>query len=141
MDAGMEGATEAGAGEGAVSGTITLPADGANHCIMIAIDTDATGSNGVAQAVGGAPAAIFKSVSGKTVPFSFPRIPAGNYFLWAFVDMDSSSTMPPSACQPMGGPSTGDHMGYFATGLNPPGSASVSVPSGMVFDFQLGVVP
>jgi hypothetical protein len=81
-------------------------------------------------------------VAGRTVTFSFEDVPAGAYFLWAYVDMDSSASRPPADCEIRGAPNKGDHLGYYGTGVSPPGSPNVRVPgTGSTYDVQLGVIP
>jgi len=126
-----------------VAGTVTLPAAITGRCVMIAIDDDTTGSNGSARRADGSYLLTYMVVTGTSVSFSFDRVPAGSYFLWAFVDADASSSKPPSDCEITGGPGSGDHLGYYGTGLTPPAGANVSVPAagGAKFDFKLGVFP
>jgi hypothetical protein len=109
---------------------------------MVALDDDTTGSNGSARRDDGSYLLAYQVVAGRSVTFSFETVPAGEYFLWAFVDTDSSASSPPGDCEMQGGPNSGDHLGYFGTGLSAPGKPNVVVPgSAAAYDFELGVFP
>lgn len=135
--------TAPASGETTVAGTITLPADATGRCLMVALDNDTTGSNGVARRTDGGEALSYQMVTGASAAFSLDRVPAGTYFLWGYVDVDRSVSNPPASCELTGGPNRGDHLGYFATGLIPPGAPNVTVPHAAAarFDFALGVFP
>ncbi len=129
--------------ESLVSGSVTLPADASGTCAMIALDDDASGSNSVARRADGSYLASFEMISGSSIGFSFGDAPVGSYYLWAYIDVDSSASDPTGDCEITGAPTSGDHFGYYDTGLSEPSSANVRVPhaEGSSFDFQLGVVP
>ena len=110
---------------------------------MVAVDDDTTGSNSSARRPDGSYLLSYHLVSGTTQDFSIDNVPAGTYFLWAFVDTDSSSSDPTGTCELTGGPGSGDFLGYFDTGLQPPATANVTAPAapGQKFDFTVGVFP
>ena len=143
---GPSGSTQADGGgstTGAkVAGTVSLPVAVTARCAMVALDNDTSGSNGAAPGANGRELIEVHSVTGTTVSFAFDAVPAGNYFLWGYVDADGSVSAPPQ-CDITGGPNTGDHLGYYATGLAEPGAPNVGVPhaDGVTFDFQIGVFP
>jgi hypothetical protein len=138
---GLDAGTDPGGST--VAGTITLPSDASGRCAMVAVDTDTTGSNGPALGADGAPLVVALLVEGASVPFSIDDVPAGSYFLWGYVDADASATSPPADCEVMGGPNSGDLLGYWDTGLGPPSAPNVTIPhaGGVSFDFELGVFP
>jgi len=141
---GGSGPTDGGSSsEGSVEGTIALPADVTDVCAMIALDTDTTGSNGVALRDDGSPIAIRPLASGGSLDFELSDVPAGSYFLWGYVDTDASVSSPPDDCEIAGGPATGDFLGWYDGGLAEPAVANVEVPhaADAVFDFPLGVFP
>ena len=109
---------------------------------MVALDDDTTGSNGTARRGDGSYLLSYQLVAGPSVTFSFESVPAGEYFLWAFVDADSSASKPPQDCEIQGPPNSGDHLGYFGTGISEPATPNVRVPgSASAYDFELGVFP
>jgi len=125
-----------------VSGTITLPTDAKGRCAMIAVDDDTTGANGSARRGDGTYLLSYQVVTGSSISFAIDRVPAGTYYLWAYVDTDSSSSDPSGGCEIMGAPSSGDFLGYFDTGIAEPAAPNVTVPhAGGSFDFTLGVYP
>ena len=126
-----------------VMGTITLPGDATGRCVLIAVDDDTTGANNTPRRLDGTYLLAAQVVNGTTITYAIPNVPAGNYFVWAFVDTDSSSSDPTGTCEPMGGPESGDYLGYYQTGLGAPGMANVTIPQaqGTTHDFSLGVFP
>jgi hypothetical protein len=130
-------------GASTVAGTITLPADATGRCAMIALDDDATPENGTARRPDGSYLATFQLVTGKSVAFSFDRIPGGAYYLWAYVDVDASASAPPANCEIDGAPTSGDHFAYYGgAGMSQPGAPNVAVPGpASAYDFALGAIP
>ena len=126
-----------------VTGRITLPAAVTNRCAMVAVDSDTTGANGSARRGDGSYLLAYVLVNGATLDFDFADVPAGTYYLWGFVDTNASSSSPGTDCEMTGGPNSGDDLGYFDTGLAPPGGTNVTVPhdEGRTFPFTLGVFP
>jgi hypothetical protein len=126
-DAGAMDAPMPDASAGAtVMGTITLPgsAPGATFGVRLAATPGAI-TTPIAQTSG-------KTMASTTLPYEIADVPAGTYFLLAFVDVDGSG----------GSSSTpGDFAGWYGhTGDgNPPPAANVIVPaSGSVtLDFAL----
>jgi hypothetical protein len=122
------GATDASSGA-TVVGTITLPSatTGKPYSVRILGMAGAPSATPVGEASG-------TTAGATTLQYTIADVPAGSYFVLAFVDIDSS-----------GGQSStpGDQAGWFGhTGDgNPPASPNATVPaSGMVrFDFSLVV--
>jgi hypothetical protein len=139
------GGAEGGGSSGpsTVAGTITLPADATGRCAMIAIDDDATPENGTARRPDGSYLATFQLVSGKSVAFSFDRIPGGAYYLWAYVDVDASASSPPGNCEIDGAPTSGDQFAYYGgAGMSRPSAPNVAVPpAASAYDFALSAIP
>jgi hypothetical protein len=129
--------------ESVVVGSVSLPEDGGGSCAVIALDDDASGSNSVARRADGGYLVSFRVISGQSASFSFDDVPARSYYLWAFVDIDSSDSDPSGSCEITGAPTPGDHFGYYDTGLSPPSGPRVSIPhaEGLTFDFDLAVLP
>jgi hypothetical protein len=117
-----DGATAGGA---TVMGTLTLPGTAVNKPFAVRI-LNMPGLTYVAQSTG--------LTTGNTMlPYVIPNVPAGTYYVLAFVDVDSS-----------GGDSStpGDYVGWYGhsgDGNPPPGGKNAAVPaSGSVtFDFSL----
>jgi len=115
----------AAAGGALVVGTLTLPGTAMNKPITVRI-LNMPGTTFVAQTTG--------LTNGSTmVPYAIDNVPAGTYYVLAFVDVDSS-----------GGDSStpGDYVGWYGhtgDGNPPPGGKNAVVPpSGSVtFDFSL----
>jgi hypothetical protein len=107
-----------------VAGTVTLPGSAAGKPYAVRVLT-MPGLSFVAQSTG-------TTTGGSSISYTIAGVPAGRYFLLAFVDVDSS-----------GGDSStpGDYAGWYGHGGdgNPPGAPNVDVPtSGTVrFDFSL----
>jgi len=120
-------ASGADAGAGAtVTGTVTLPAPAPGKPYAVRVLT-MPGISFVAQTTG-------TTTANPTINYSIAGVPAGRYYLLAFVDVDSS-----------GGDSStpGDYAGWYGHSGdgNPPAATNVQVPaSGTVrFDFTLVV--
>ena len=126
-----------------IAGTVTLPADATGRCAMIAIDDNTSGSDSSARRPDGSYLLVHQKVTGKSIAFSIERVPNGTYYLWAYVDVDSSSSSPAGDCEIKGAPNRGDHLGYFDTELSPPATPNVTVPHRGTarFDFRLGAFP
>jgi hypothetical protein len=131
-----------GATGATVTGTVTLASPVTNRCLMVAIDTDTSGSNLFARRTDGSYLVSYQKVSSATASFSIERVPSGTYYLWAYLDADSSSSSPAGNCEIMGAPTSGDQFGYYNSGLMEPPAPNVQSTSGTsTFDFQLGVIP
>lgn len=126
-----------------VAGTVTLPSDASGTCAMVAVDDDTSGSNASARRPDGSYLLSYHHVSGQTLSFSFDSVPTGSYFIWAYVDADMSASDPSGNCEVSGAPTSGDHFGYYDTGVREPTAPNVTVPhaDGQTFDFALGMVP
>jgi hypothetical protein len=140
---GSDGSNTAGGTDVTVVGTITLPADATGTCAMVAVDDDTTGANSSARRTDGSYLLSYELVSSTTLTFAFDQVPTGNYYVWGFVDTDGSSSDPNGDCEMMGGPASGDHFGYYPTGLLEPSAPNVTVPhaDGLTYEFTLGVFP
>jgi hypothetical protein len=110
-----------------VAGTLTLPgtATGKHYEVRIVTATGAATLNPVAMTSGTA-------TGSATLAYSIPNVPAGTYYILAFVDVNGT-----------GGTSStpGDYAGWFGEDVNgdPPAAPNATVPASgtMTFDFNL----
>lgn len=128
LDAGPEDASTTDAAVSAtVTGTLTLPGTGAGRAygVRIALTPGAIATP-IAQTSGVTTASAMLS-------YSIPDVPAGTYYLLAFVDVDGSG----------GGSSTpGDYAGWYGHSGdgNPPAGASVVVPASGTVTYDVSLV-
>ena len=116
--------------------TATLPMTVTDRCVLIAVDNDNTGQNG-------APVSETRAITGSSFTFSYASVAAGSYFVWAFVDANSSGSSPATGCAFTDGPDVGDLLGYNGGAAGgPPGGANVTVPhaDGESYDIDLAVL-
>lgn len=105
-------------GEATISGILNLPGSVTNKSYMVVIDADNNPGNGFVTSTGG-------TANGSTVNYFITNLSAGSYYVFAFIDVDSSGA----------DLNIGDYWGYHNGGMGqPPSSPSVTVPaSGTVF--------
>lgn len=114
-----------GGGAATVAGTVTLPGSAAGKPYAVRVLT-MPGLSFVAQSTG-------TTTGTSSISYAITGVPAGRYFLLAFVDVDSS-----------GGDSStpGDYAGWYGHGGdgNPPASPNVEVPASGTVRFDFGLV-
>lgn len=119
---------EAATAKSKISGTVTTAANVTNRCYWVQIDTDINGANGnVALATG--------FVTGSSFNYELTGIDSGNYYISAFVDLDSNCSAAPTS---------GDHLGWAGSAsVNAPAGAIVNVnaPTNYTYNLQLYVFP
>jgi len=91
-----------------VSGTVTLPEEVADKGYVICLDTNLDGDDGFAYYVS-------DTVTGSTISYTLTGVAAGDYYLYAMVDLDNSGS----------GISSGDYFMCYGMEDSDPGTADV----------------
>jgi hypothetical protein len=114
------------AGGATVTGTLTLPgtASGVAYGVRILETAGVPGAAPVAEANG-------QTTGAAMLDYSISGVPAGTYFVLAFVDVDGSGA---------GSSTPGDYAGWHAGGSNPPASPSAVVPATGNVRFDVSLV-
>jgi len=109
-----------------INGTLTLPAEANGKEYWVLIDNDTDGDNGYVNATVGT------CGSGTTVDYTINNVNAGAYYVYAGVRIVSGHDSPPQS---------GDYIGFYGTGSDPPDEANAVVPSSgtVTFDIILSV--
>lgn len=112
-----------------VTGTLTIPAPATGKPVYVILDNDMNGDNGYKYLASGA------CKSGTSGTYTFNKVGAGTYYLYAVVFLSGNTNQ---------GPQSGDYYGIYGGTMNsPPQSPNAAVPSSgtVTFDINLDTIP